>query len=90
MQTVSRRKSRGFWELKQNQRNFLDGIAYQFQIKEPKQWGTIRTQDIMKSKGVSLILKYDGSIFETLKTVYPGKLQNKLCNVRNRLEKGMV
>lgn len=63
---------KSYWTSPQNRREFLGKIKVKFGIKEPKDWGKIRIQDIKQMGGVSLLKYYKGSLFRCLQSVYKG------------------
>lgn len=62
-----------YWNQSINQRNFFEGLAKQFQITTPSDWGRVSTADVKKNGGASVLRHYFGnSLFKALKTVFPG------------------
>lgn len=63
------------WELKKNQKEFLDSLALKLQIKNPKDWGKIAKSNIQELRRTHFLSKlYGGSLFNCLQSVYSGML----------------
>jgi hypothetical protein len=61
---------KGYWDIKDNQRNFMDSIGKEFGIKIMEDWYKITKKQIVESKGGHLLTKYSGSPIKLLKAVY--------------------
>lgn len=66
------RYSKGFWLDGHNQRVFLDSLAKEKEVLNPKDWISKTKREVYTNRATSLLSKYGGSLFETLKTVYSG------------------
>lgn len=64
--------TKSFWRIKQNQKEFLDKLAKQLHIKEPKQWGTVTKRQVIDLGGKTLLCNYEDSLWKILQSVYPG------------------
>lgn len=63
----------GYWNNKQNQRNFLDSIAKKNNIKEPKDWEKLTIHKLLEYKGGRALLSHHGnSLVKCLQANYPG------------------
>lgn len=61
------------FENMENQKEFMDEVAKKLNIKNPSDWGKIRTQQIFNLGGQYLIIHYyGGSVYRCLKSVYKG------------------
>lgn len=69
---IDRRK--GYWKLKQNQRNFLEKVALKFNVKNEQDWHRIGTRDIIAEGGAALLARYGNSLMRSLKSVFPGSI----------------
>lgn len=63
---------KAYWKSSTNKRKFLDEFKLKFKIIQPKEWGNITTQNIVKSGGISLLNQYGGSLYQCLRSVYSG------------------
>lgn len=62
-----------FWKLDSNVRNFLEQVKDTCDVQKPSDWGRIKTKDIQKLGGTTLLNRYHrGSLFSCLKSVYKG------------------
>ena len=61
----------GFWDKPENQRKFLDEVAIKLNVKEPKDWYNVKSKDIKKLGGFTLIHRYYGSMVDMLLALYP-------------------
>lgn len=64
--------TKSFWKIKLNQKDFLDKLAIQLHIKEPKEWGSVTKKQVINLGGKTLLWNYEDSIWKTLRNVYPG------------------
>lgn len=71
MATIAR-KSKDYWSVKHNRIQFLEQIRSTFDIEYPSDWGKVTAKDIKKSGGSSLLSYSNNSLFQCLKSVYPG------------------
>lgn len=62
---------KGFWEIEENQRNFLLELGKKFNILKPADWGKITWRDVVKSGGTSILSKH-GSLFNALQQNFKG------------------
>lgn len=62
----------GFWDVKENQKQFFDSLAKKLHIKSPLDWGKVTTQHVKENKGSSLLLMYNNSVSNALRYIYPG------------------
>lgn len=53
---------RGFWKDKRNQKDFLDQIAKEFQIKSPLDWKRVKSKDITDRGGSGFLNYYQRSV----------------------------
>ncbi len=61
----------GYWNNLNHHRSFLDSVAQTLNITEPAQWYKVTIQNIRQLGGSGLLDKYEGSLRNLLKTVYP-------------------
>lgn len=47
-------------------------LAKKFDIKEPKEWSKVTTSKVIENGGTHVLLKHKGSLFQALKSIYPG------------------
>lgn len=65
----------GYWDNFDNHRIFFDWLADQLNIDVPDKWYNISDKDIVDHGGETLLYDYyDGSLINTLMSIYPGKL----------------
>lgn len=56
-----------------NQKKFLDEVAFKLNVKNPSDWGKVTTQQIHNLGGGSLLShRYRDSLFHCLQSVYKG------------------
>lgn len=73
--------SHGHWRKRENQRLFLERIARELGITNPKEWGKIKLWQIRRMIGGSSMLNYHkGSLFKALQASFPGILFISLIN----------
>ena len=63
--------NKGVWDDLDNQREFLHWVAEKLSIREKKDWYSIKTEDINKLGGSTLLSKYKGSLLKLLSSVFP-------------------
>lgn len=63
---------RGYWEEKENQKQFLLAIAKKLNLTKPSDWGRVKNTDIKELGGGTLINRNSGSLFRMLQNVFPG------------------
>ncbi len=61
----------GYWDIKANQRHFMDNLAKELRISGQSQWYNITWTVIKQHGGDILFSKYNGSLATMLKSVYP-------------------
>ncbi len=61
---------RGTWRNIANQRNFLDALAKEMEIKSPSDWSRVRSVDVNQRGGSGLLKVYGGSLVRALSTIY--------------------
>ena len=66
-----RSQSKGFWEDKTNQRNFMDFLAKELQLEKHNDWYKIKAKEICDYGGRTLLCKYNHSRSRLLKELYP-------------------
>lgn len=66
-------KPRGYWDVPENRRAFMDGIARDFGVKSPKDWKKVTTKQVAEKGGGSLLQRHNGSLLRTLREVYAGE-----------------
>ena len=62
----------GYWDIKENRRNFLLEFSKKVGIKIPSDWGKISVRTVLEHGGWVIISKHGGSLFKTLQEVFPG------------------
>jgi hypothetical protein len=67
-----RRVPKGYWDLKENRRKFLDSLFQTLNLKSLSDWGKVKKEDINEHGGNTLLMMYETSIFKMLKDNYPG------------------
>lgn len=72
---------RGFWVQKANQKRFFDAFAKKYDINFPQDWGKVNTRQIIKEGGAFLSRYFKGSLYRSLRFVYPG------CSIDQNLMK---
>lgn len=65
--------SQSYWNSMKNRRRFLDEVAHQLEIQNPKDWGKVTIHKIRELGGNSLLHHYGNSLFACLQSVYRGK-----------------
>lgn len=83
------RSNAGFWHHRPNQRAFFDSIASKYKITKPEHWSRVNRRVIMENGGTTILKQHQGSLFNSLNVVYPGKakeiealtLQKQIGNV---------
>src|SRR4051812_31028060 len=61
---------RGYWKLKDNQRNHLDKIGRELGVKEMDDWYSVSREEV--NRRVTFIKTYHkGSLFDALQKLYP-------------------
>lgn len=65
-------KPHGYWADKNNQREFLGEVGRRLGVKSPKDWGKVTNQQLIMNGASSLLNKYQGSLWRTLNSIYPG------------------
>lgn len=68
----------GFWDVKENQKQFFDSLAKKLHIKSPSDWGKVTSQYVKENKGSSLLHMYNNSVSNALRYVYPGNARTFL------------
>lgn len=70
----------------------MEKMKVKFNIKEAKDWGGVRVEDIHRFGGGSILsYYYNNSLFNCLRSVYPGIATSKHCHSsRNGMETRMV
>lgn len=62
-----------YWKSLRNQKQFLDELARNLNIKRPSDWGKLTTRSFSECGGKSILSNYyDGSLFKCLQSVYSG------------------
>jgi hypothetical protein len=61
----------GFWNQKENQKEFMDWLYDELEYKHPNDWYNVTRKQISEKGGVVLLAKYGNSIFKLVKSVYP-------------------
>lgn len=61
-----------YWESSANRKLFLEKVARNFDVKEPRDWGRVTIQNIHELGGTSLLSYYNGSLFSCLQVIYQG------------------
>lgn len=57
----------------ENNKDFMNDIAIQLNIKKPSDWGNVSCILFSKLGGSGLLHQYNNSLFSCLKAVYAGK-----------------
>jgi hypothetical protein len=65
--------SKGYWKSKINQKIFLDKLAEEMNLKTSLDWKRITSQQIKDKGGHSLLMYYNSSLSQILKSIYPEK-----------------
>src|SRR5687767_13449017 len=64
--------NRGWWPKLENQRQFLNWLGQQLNIKNYEDWYKVRTVDVLQYRGGEhLLLLYGRSLSKALSTIYP-------------------
>lgn len=66
------RRIQRYWVDKNNQREILEKLAKQLNIKKNSDWGRVTYKSFQENKCITLLQKFGGSIYKLLKHVYPG------------------
>lgn len=61
----------GFWDKKENRRQFMDSVSKQMGFKEMDGWYHVTLQDIRQHGGAGLLLRWYDSVSQLLRAVYP-------------------
>lgn len=61
---------RRYWSIP-IQREYMESIATKFHIKKPSDWGKITVNEVGED-GRYILSRYNGSMFKTLSSIYPG------------------
>ena len=72
---VNNLKPKGYWDNKENIKNFLDDLKVKFNLQSTEDWYRVSTNQINKNGGRTLLKKY--SMFEILSQIYPDEIWNK-------------
>jgi len=75
-----------FWNSLENQREFLDKIAENYEIKIQNEWKNINPKEIKSANGIILITSKYLDIFSMLVSVYP-EIKWYELNCRNIISK---
>jgi hypothetical protein len=67
---TSRNKPAGYWNSKDNQRNFLDTLAKQLNFKQQDDWYKVTIRQILENGGGGLLTKYGYSLSRLITSVY--------------------
>jgi Mg2+ and Co2+ transporter CorA len=69
----SLKKHSGFWKDSNNQREFMNSLAQEFNIDPSKaeQWYEIRVRDVLERQGAPLLTHFNNSLYLALQTIYP-------------------
>lgn len=65
-------RPKGYWKSISNQSGLFDSLQRKFCIKSPKDWGKVTIEQIKLHGGDGLLCQYDYSLFNALKSTYPG------------------
>lgn len=84
------RSPHGYWNNKDNQKIFLEGIASKLGIKKYSDWGRVTILQIKELGGISLLHNYNDSLFASLKNVFPGISSSNVTMDRSSMEKILV
>jgi hypothetical protein len=63
--------ARGFWNSKENQKEFTNWLAAELGFTHMEDWYSLKVADIIERGGIGLFIKYGSSIFKLLKSIYP-------------------
>lgn len=64
-----------FWRSPENRRTLLDEMKRKLEIKEPSDWGKITADEFITAGGGYILHHYGDSLFECLKSIYSGDLE---------------
>lgn len=64
-------KKVGYWDVKENQRNFMENLAKKFQIIQPQEWNKLTIKKVIEHGGCSLLKRYGLSLYRALQGIYP-------------------
>lgn len=82
---------KSYWHSRENRRKLWEDIKQRCNIIEPSEWGKVSVMRIYSYGGLYLLKKYfKGSIYDCLKSVFPGKYTFCSHSSRNRMEERMV
>lgn len=62
---------KGFWVDTENQKRFLNGIAKELSIEKYEDWYRVKSSEISKRGGESLLTRYGDSMIKLLQAVFP-------------------
>jgi hypothetical protein len=65
------RVPRSYWANLDNQKKYLEWIKIKFNIQKFDDWYKLTAKDIKDNGGAGLLFHYNGSLFQTLKIIYP-------------------
>lgn len=63
---------KGYWKNISNQSVRFESLRQQFKIKSPRDWGKVTIEQIKLNGGDGLLSQYDYSLYNALKSTYPG------------------
>lgn len=63
---------RSHWTSLENRKKFLDELAVKLNIKNPSDWGKVKTHRIVELGGSSVLKHHNGSLLELLRSSYTG------------------
>jgi hypothetical protein len=65
MQPIVAHKSKGFWKVLPNQRQFFDDLAKELNIQRSDDWAQIKVSQVLQKKGgIGVLAHYGGSLFK--------------------------
>lgn len=73
----------GYWEKKENRRRFMDGIAKELGVQGPRDWAAVPVKEVMDRNGSALLSRYNYSLFDALKDLYPEVTDEEVFLFRN-------
>lgn len=85
--SVMRTRAKGFWQQKQNQKQFFENTAKVLGISNPSEWGKVSTFQIQHFGGSTLLQMHNNSILNTLIAVFPGILKYRVTNLEQQWKK---
>lgn len=78
-----------YWDSTENQRNFLDSIASEYHIRQSRDWKRVSKTVIKNKGGQGLLSRYNNSLLDALKAVYPRDQWDELSAPQN-LKKSVI